>query len=539
MHLRVWDIVDVMTSISGAARLGGVSEVAAELGVSRQQVAKLRQRSDFPAPIAFLTMGEVWDLVVIRRWADSGLRRGAGRPTANSEILAVGRRFALGQRLGGGGFAEVFLARDLTDPSSTPVAVKFLRQVHALEPETVARFQRELRLMSQLSHPNVMSVLASGADDRLGLWYAMPFALGTLAEALRAGLTDDFIVELMRDICAGLSCIHAKEILHRDLKPANVLRTQAGTWAIADFGLARPVIEETIGLTATAEQLGTRFYTAPEQWRDAKRVDGRADVYSVGKILQALVTGGTPIDDDVPAGNFRPVIQRAISQNPRNRHQNAGDLLAAIEVALTPPSPSRRWESPEEKSRRLRLSLATQPDANAIYEVVMWARQIDTANYGEMGEFVQALSTLPADAVEAWWNHDRDELGRTFHAFAERLDGSFDFSVCDPLANFAQRAVMVTGDQTILREAIRGLAALGSRHNRWHVRDVALGILQRILEDEDAVAALEGLKMAGRSATEWTAGESVMATLHPILRAGLDQFLYAGQQPPQLPGYPW
>src|SRR5438034_10492772 len=98
-------MVDVMTANNEPLRIGGVSEVAAELKVSRQQVAKLRQRDDFPLPVAELTVGDVWDLDVIRRWADSGLRRTAGRPAARTQRLAVGRRFELGAEIGGGGFA--------------------------------------------------------------------------------------------------------------------------------------------------------------------------------------------------------------------------------------------------------------------------------------------------------------------------------------------------------------------------------------------------------------------------------------------------
>ena len=78
---------------------------------------------------------------------------------------------------------------------------------------------------------------------------------------------------VMREVCAGLNYIHSKGILHRDLKPENVLRTEEGRWAIADLGLARAVAETTVRLTVTAEAMGTAFYTAPEQWRDAKRVD--------------------------------------------------------------------------------------------------------------------------------------------------------------------------------------------------------------------------------------------------------------------------
>jgi len=158
--------------------------VAAELKVSRQQVAKLRQRDDFPLPVATLTVGDVWDLNVIHRWAGSGLRRAVGRPPANTERLAAGRRFEFGAEIGGGGFAEVYSAQDLGSPSGTQVAVKVLRQVHAVDPQIVARFERELRLMSELRDPNVMPVLASGTDEKLGLWYAMPIARGSLADEL-------------------------------------------------------------------------------------------------------------------------------------------------------------------------------------------------------------------------------------------------------------------------------------------------------------------------------------------------------------------
>ena len=101
----------------------------------------------------------------------------------------------------------------------------------------------------------------------------------------------------------------------------------------------------------------------------------------------------------------------------------------------------------------------------------------------------------------------------------------FAFNDCDPLADFARRAFEVTRDQVILREAIRGLAALGWNHNRWHVRDVAVGLLQSVREDDAAVSALEGLRMAGPRATEWTAGPAVAGTLHPILRVGIAQIL--------------
>lgn len=515
-----------MTTINPDVRLGGVSEVAAELGVTRQQVANLRQQPDFPAPVANLSLGDVWDLDVVARWKASGLRKAAGRPPHAVMPIAVGRRFELGPVISDkGGFGVVHSARDLAGPAETWVAVKVLKQVHALDAGTVARFIRELQLMSGLSHPNVMPVIASGTDDRLGLWYAMPLARASLADDLHTNLSDQAVLAVMRDICAGLDYIHRSGILHRDLKPENVLRTQAGTWAIADFGLSRSVADDGTRLTDTAAGMGSRFYTAPEQWRDAKNVTQAADIYSAGKILQAMLVAGPPVDDQVPPGRrLGPVAQRAFSSEPQHRHQNAAELLAAVEAAAAPTLPVGRWETPAERSLRLRQRLAVLFDPDAATEIVRWADQVDP---GETPDFALALSALPAQALEVWWGqYDSAGFIRAFRLFAEALQGSgFAFQDCDPLADFARRAVDVTRDHVILREAIRGLAALGYKHNRWHVRDVAVGILQSIRDDGAAVSALEGLRMAGPRATEWTAGSAVAGTLHPILRAGIAQIL--------------
>lgn len=522
-------MVDVMTTNNGAPHLGGVSEVAAVLKVSRQQVAKLRQRDDFPLPVAALSVGDIWDLDVIRRWNDSGLRRPTGRPAANSQRMAVGRRFELLAEIGGGGFAVVYSARDLTSPVGVTVAVKVLRETHALDPEMVARFERELRLMSELKRANVMPVLASGADEKLGLWYAMPLALGSLADEV-GSLDQDQVVAVMREVCAGLAYIHVKGILHRDLKPENVLRTEAGTWAIADLGLARAVAETTVRLTATAEAMGSAFYTAPEQWRDAKRVDVRTDIYSAGKILQALVTGGAPIGDNVPPGKLRAVIQRAISYDPQRRYASATELLAAIESAVA-TVPAGALENPSERAERLRPAIrdAGITDQVALVELTQWAEEVDPADDEDMKAFSWTLSTLDSDSIEWWWDRDPDGFTRTFLAFAEHLEGDFPFARCDWLAGFARRAAVVTRDTVILREAVRGLAVLGHRHNRWHVRDVAVKLLQSIQGEADAGAAIEGLRMAGKDHAEWTVGDTVIRTLPPALRGGLANFFQSGE----------
>jgi hypothetical protein len=329
----------------------------------------------------------------------------------------------------------------------------------------------------------------------------------------------------MRAICRGLAYIHSQEIFHRDLKPENVLRSRDGAWAIADFGIARVVAESSV-LTETYDVMGTYLYMAPEQLRDSKHIDERADVYSAGKIMQAFVCGGTPQNDDVPPSVLRGVIQRAIAPDRQQRYRSATELLAAIEAVVT-PAPVGRWETPEEKAVRLvpRLYAGRVADQAAFDELVQWADEIDLDGYSVMGEFSWVLSALPAESVTWWWVHNPATFTRVFLAFAKRLEGSFPFGRCDQLADFAVRAVRETSDPTILREATRGLAELGQYHNRWHVRDMAVAMLQAIRDTDNALAALEGLRMADKAAVEWTIGDSIARTLHPTLRAGLASFL--------------
>jgi eukaryotic-like serine/threonine-protein kinase len=218
------------------------------------------------------------------------------------------------------------------------------------------------------------------------------------------------------------------------------------------------------------------------------------------------------------------VAQRASSQEPQHRHQDAADLLAAVKIAAAPAQPTGRWETSAERSLRLRQRLAALFDPDAATEIIRWADEVPA---DERADFALALSALPARALEVWWkNYDAAGFSRAFKLYADALQGTgFDFQDCDPLADFARLAVEVTRDQVILRDAIRGLAELGHGHNRWHVRDVTVGILQSIRDDGAAVSALEGLRMAGLRATEWTAGPAVAGTLHPILRAGIADIL--------------
>ena len=181
----------------------------------------------------------------------------------------------------------------------------------------------------------MIPVLAYGDTTAEGLWYAMPLAAGSLSEFI-----DQFvgnpptISDVMRQVGAGVAHLHGRGICHRDLKPGNVLLTESGLWAVSDLGLAMEVERSTVLTSTLRAGLGSQCYAAPEQWMKARSADERSDIYSLGKILQQLVTGDLPMTPQMPPGPLRPVVGKATAAQPADRYQTVADLLNAIEAAL-------------------------------------------------------------------------------------------------------------------------------------------------------------------------------------------------------------
>lgn len=530
--------VVVTTTIWSDMRIGGVTEVAQTLGVSRQRVATLRQRPDFPDPVAEIAQGPVWDLDGIEEWAGAGLRSSSGRPTSASAARVVGGRFVLEEPpVGRGGFAEVFRALDRKESRReiTPVAVKVLRDMEHVDPNAVRRFRRELRLMEDIRHPNVVSIIAHGETDQGKVWYAMPFAQGDLFDSIdRFREKNALILDVMRQVCSGLAHIHEREIYHRDLKPANILRFEDGRWAISDFGLAVEGERQTTMLTSTHVGLGTQGYTAPEQWRDARNVDHRADIYSLGKVLQALATGEAPIGGTMPTGPLRQIIQRATADRPGDRYSSVEEFLSRLETAIE--GPVGVLETSEETAERLLERIRKRhPAAADLEELAVWAAALDPDDSEDMKALTTVLPGLSTWSIRQLWTVDAPRFRTIFGYHSADVETSgFGFAYCDLLAEFARAAVTVTGDTEILRCAVRSLVELGHSHNRWYVRDVVTSVLQKISDDEHAFAAADALRGADFRAVDWTLDDFSIRSLRPILRKEIEDLRKGPRPDPDL-----
>jgi hypothetical protein len=226
-------------------------------------------------------------------------------------------------------------------------------------------------------------------------------------------------------------------------------------------------------------------------------------------VLQQLVTGEPPMDNEIPATVFRPIIEKATAGRPERRYSSVTDFLDALERAAG--APRKRWESAEDVAARLSNRVtASPPDPVALEELLRWAEQLDATSATDMNTLTDVLPRLSGEAIKYLWRFDAPAFRRVFDRYTQHISiADFSFAYCDILADFCSRAVRVTGDPEILRTTLAALPQLGSRHNRWYIQS--------------------GLREAGQAAVDWTLSEFTERSLQPILRQGLGEMLHADE----------
>jgi serine/threonine protein kinase len=239
----------------------------------------------------------------------------------------AGERYELEDRLGHGGMATVYRARDLK--LDREVAIKILADNFAGDDEVRSRFSREARLAARLDHPNVVQVFDVGEDEERPFIVMEHVQGGTLEDRLnrrRRSVDRDEALRLLGQLCDGLGHAHARQLIHRDIKPQNLLlRESDDCLKITDFGIARAA-EETTRLTRPGKVIGTDRYMAPEQLEDGK-ITPATDVYACGVVADQLLPQARSQD-------LREIIARCLRKEPAQRFSDAsqlGEALATIE----------------------------------------------------------------------------------------------------------------------------------------------------------------------------------------------------------------
>jgi len=238
-------------------------------------------------------------------------------------VTVLEDRYELIERLGRGGFGEVWRAHDSV--LDRDVAVKL---VTLDDDDLRRRFDREARALARLDHPNVVAVYDVGDGYLVMQLLAGPSLAALLADV--GALPLEQALDYTRQAASGLAAAHAAGIVHRDVSPSNLILDGAGTLKLVDFGVAR--LDGTSGLTATGTVFATAGYVSPEQ-AEGRPADARSDLYSLGCVMYALLTGAPPFTGEHPIG----VIQQHLTATPPPLHVRPDvDALVAELLAKDP-----------------------------------------------------------------------------------------------------------------------------------------------------------------------------------------------------------
>jgi len=285
--------------------------------------------------------------------------------------------YTLLEKIGEGGMATVYRARH--SMLKRPTAVKVLRPEQTTH-ETLVRFEREVQLAANLTHPNTVEIHDYGRAPDGTFYYAMEYVDGITLDQLvdiEGEVSPGRAVFIMEQVCGSLAEAHAGGLVHRDIKPLNIMLCQRGlahdVVKVLDFGLVKSTLaRDTKQLTKSRGLRGTLLYMAPERVSDPDNVDGRADIFAVGAVLYFLLTGRHAFDGEGDVD----MLYRVVNQDP------------------PPPSAIARQSIPAALDQLVMRCLAKEPNA----------RPSDVVALAEMLRSIDGAAPWTQADADAWWS---------------------------------------------------------------------------------------------------------------------------------------
>lgn len=391
----------------------------------------------------------------------------------------------LGQ-IGTGGFGTVYEA--LLDEVNGLVAVKQLR--NPLSPDDdLARFKREVRIQSKLRHENILPIIVCDLDCNEP-WFASPLAQSTLVDEIATiRFQPDRVSNVFRQILEGMRYAHENNVIHRDLKPENILIFAGDNVKIADFGLGKILDSDTYSttLTHTNQVLGTLHYMAPEQMSNLKSVDGRSDIYSLGKLLYAMLTGEIPfpaLDLDLIEDKYRHIVSKCTEIRSERRYQTMAELLKQFDTVTDDFQFMMKSEIHQQQIEQLLAQTPTDSIASEIMHILL-------EGHDDRELYYEFFPKLAGETLSLMLREHSNDFEICLKTYDEYVNGALAFEYCDVVADFYEEIFTQTQNTDLRSLILKRLLILGASHNRWHVQGVFCRLLSQIRERATALYAVQ------------------------------------------------
>jgi serine/threonine protein kinase/predicted Zn-dependent protease len=458
--------------------------------------------------------------------------RGTDSEEGDSDAGCIGD-YRLARELGRGGMGIVHEA--VHKSLGRRVALKTLSTLASMNPQALARFQREATLAASLDHPGIVSVFEVGDQDGEP-FFAMEYLDGSPLDQLLQDPSRDPHAQRMQSlrivlqVCEALIHAHAKGILHRDIKPANVIVQEDGRVVLTDFGLARQV--DAPGMTRDGGFLGTPYYVAPEQADGTSHVGVQADIFSLAAMLYEMLFGERPFEGETSAeviqrvhshvpselakgaksidADVQAILRKALEKDPLLRYASveafASDLKACLEhrpVSVLPATTLlrfRRWMQREPlRAALLFVLLISIPSLTALAGFLLAKQDAIAA-----GEAKLEQERIEAALATAFGYFDEGRLRSSYAAF-DRIISNYD-AVDEALAG-----------QILLLSRLLDGSALKQWRERWDSHLSQKPILEHLAESFGTVDPSDAWLLSREG---WTPGDYHLAGLYCLSAGG-------------------
>ena len=329
-------------------------------------------------------------------------------------------RYEVLKRVGSGGMADVYMAKD--HKLNRNVAVKVLKSEYVEDEKFLKKFETEAQAVARLSHPNIVNVYDVGIEDGIN-YIVMELAEGiTLKEYIRRKgyLSPKETVEISLQIASAISHAHKNHIIHRDIKPQNILVSEIGNVKVTDFGIAKATSSNTVTSTATA--MGSVHYISPEQAK-GRFCDEKSDIYSLGITMYEMVTGHVPFDHENGVTIALMHLQNEITP-PSEIREGIPDSLEKIILKCTMKKPEDRYQTADDLITDLKLVFE---DTSGGYVGIVPAIDDSPTIMIDQNELTQKIDTTPKGSMEeekdsnAYLEEDDDEEETGMNSKIEKL----------------------------------------------------------------------------------------------------------------------